>query len=136
MHIRHFSALNQCLRLQVFCLFLLIGCFFFPKKIFAAGPWTGDASVSTANGGLGTRNFAFRTVNDQAASTDRSTWELDAGSSLTLYYKTWTTGAVPPAAPTTVRLRVYSDNGSTLIREFLNGTPPADGTTYTFFCNE
>ncbi len=101
----------------------------------AAGPWKGDAFVSQDNAGLGTRNFALRTVNDQNAAQDRGSWELDAGDSLTLYFKTWTTG-VPPDAATNIILRVYSDNGNTQIIQLHNGAPPADGTTFTFYSTD
>ncbi|MDP3770031.1 MAG: hypothetical protein Q8R40_03795 [bacterium] len=99
----------------------------------AGGPWQGDAFVSTGNGLLGIRNFSFRVINEQTPAQDRATWELNAGDSITLYYKTWTLGVLPPSVPTTVRLRVYSDNGGTIVREFVDGAPPADGSSYTFF---
>lgn len=109
--------------------------FVLASPVQAAGPWKGDAFVSRDNAGLGTRNFSLRTVNDQAAPSDRGTWELNAGESITLYYKTWTTG-VPPDAPTNVILRVYSDNGNTQVIQLHNGAPPADGTSFTFYSTD
>ncbi len=103
--------------------------------VSAAGPWKGDAFVSQDNAGLGTRNFALRTVNDQNVGMNRASWELNAGASITLYYKTWTTG-VPPDAPTNVILRVYSDNGTAQIIQLHNGAAPADGTTFTFYSTD
>jgi len=71
---------------------------------------------------------------------DRSTWELNAGASVTLYFYRGTTGTLPPALPDgdggdLVRLRVYHETGTgTLVRELFTGTsPPANGTSYTFY---
>lgn len=103
-----------------------------PQSAFAAGPWKGDAYVSTANAALGNRYFALRTVNDQLTGQNRASWELDAGTNITLFYKTWTTGATPPSAPTNIILRVLSDNGATVVRTLSSGSVPADGASYTF----
>ncbi len=109
--------------------------FIFPQNAFAAGPFKGDAHVQ-ATGALGaTRDFYFRTVNDSSTPTNRASWQLDAGASIDIFYRD-TPGDTPATAPTTVVLEVRSDNGATVVRQFLNGAEPANadtGITYTFF---
>jgi len=93
----------------------------------------GDAVVVETSAGS-TRYFALRTE-DTAGGTgsDRTTWQGDAGSSITLYFKTGTTGALPPGTASVVELLVYYETGTgTLVRTLHNGAPPADGTPYTF----
>lgn len=108
--------------------------FIFPQNAFAAGPFKGDAHVQ-ATGALGaTRDFYFRTVNDSSTPTNRASWQLDAGASIDIFYRD-TPGDTPATAPTTVVLEVRSDNGATVVRQFLNGAEPANadtGITYTF----
>lgn len=96
--------------------------------------YKGDAVVFANN--LGShRYFALRTANVAGETpSDRATWEGDAGSSITLYFKTGTTGATPPGTANTVELLVYYETGTgTLVRTLHSGAPPADGTSYTFY---
>jgi hypothetical protein len=92
----------------------------------------GDASafVTLAIGGT-TRRFSLRTVNSDGAPSDRSTWQVDPGGSVTLYFRTEGTG---PDAPTNVILRVYYETGTgTVVRTLHSGASPSTGTSYTFY---
>lgn len=99
------------------------------------GPFRGDAYCQTDTGGVAsTRQIALRTQNDQAAPADRASWKLDAGASITLFFKHWTSGLAPPGAPTRVVLAAYYETGTaTLIRTLHDGAPPTDGASFTLF---
>lgn len=98
--------------------------------------YKGDASLVVQDLlGTSQRLFRLRTVNDDSAAADRTSWELNNGGTITLYYRESTSGVAPPAAPDTIRLRVFiedSDSGGALVRELHNGPPPANGTAFTF----
>lgn len=97
--------------------------------------YKGDAYVE-APGTLSTRNLAIRTVNDDSAPADRASWELKAGESITLYYREFTTGLLPPATPTTLNIIVYYETGTgTLVRTLANA-PQANGTSFVFWATD
>lgn len=74
---------------------------------------------------------ALRTVNDTSAMTDR-TFEMQAGASITFFYKKLTTSLGNP--PNKVTIQVLRDNVGTVIRTYQTaGAEPADGTSFTFF---
>lgn len=100
----------------------------------------GDTSL-LINDGLGnTRRYSLRTENVDGVPANRSVWEGNAGTSVTLFLRNETAGAAPPGnANVRFILRVYYETGTTtLIRELHNSTtPPANGTSYTFhFTND
>jgi hypothetical protein len=94
----------------------------------------GDCSL-LIDAGLGnTRRYSLRTANVTGAPTDRATWEGDADTSITLFFRNETSGAAPPGnADATFELLVYYETGTgTLVKTLFSGTaPPADGTSYT-----
>lgn len=94
----------------------------------------GDCSL-LIDGGLGnTRRYSLRTENVTGAPANRTTWEGNADTSITLYFRNETTGATPPGdADTAFELLVYYETGTgTLIKTLYSGAaPPADGTSYT-----
>lgn len=95
----------------------------------------GDCSLLIDAGAGNTRRYSLRTANVTGAPTDRATWEGDAGSSVTLFFRNETAGAVPPGnADNVFELLVYYETGTgTLVKTLHSGTtPPADGTSYTF----
>lgn len=109
----------------------------------AGGPTTanvcqGWSQVSTTTGGVAsTRCFSVRTTNSAPAcattTADESTWQVDPGGCITLYYFDTTTGGTPPAAPNKVTLQVVFDNTATAVKIFLaNAAEPANGSSYSF----
>jgi hypothetical protein len=94
----------------------------------------GNASVTQVQVGSG-RTFALRTdAVDSTVAGDLSGYTLSAGESITLTYRTGTNGASAPSAANTIILRVYYETGTgTLVKELYNSTPPANGTTFTFY---
>lgn len=114
----------------------------------ASGNWCqGYAWVGTQTGGTASeRCFSLRATNAAPTCTlsglsvvNDATWENNAGLCIDLYYFDTTTGAVPPAAPNKVTVKVMFDTSTTnTIRTFqLNGAEPASGTKFTFcFTND
>jgi hypothetical protein len=92
----------------------------------------GDAFVRLDGTGGAWRKWAFKIHNSQSDPSDRTGWEINAGACVNVYFRLWTSGALPPGAAETIILRVYYDNTGTQVREFHNGAVPADQTTYSF----
>lgn len=99
--------------------------------------YTGNAVV-IQDIGTGTRQFALRAdVGDGTWPKTDLDFELNAGNSIDLYYRTRTTGSLGPAVANTIILSVYYETGTgTLVRELHNGPPPGDGTIFTFWATE
>lgn len=96
----------------------------------------GQAYVDTTTGGVSSSRCFFwdtdATLGNHACSStqDRATWEMNAGSCVTLYYYDVTTGAVPPSVPNKVTLQIRFDNSATIVRTVLSaGAEPANGAT-------
>ncbi|MEK7575142.1 MAG: hypothetical protein AAB511_02845, partial [Patescibacteria group bacterium] len=107
-----------------------------------AAVFKGDAFVRFTGTGGATVDFALRTENVDGTGANRTTWELDAGSSVTLYFQTAdSNGAIlVPNIPDgdgtdSCALRVYYETGATnLVRTLYSGpTCPTDGQSYTFY---
>ena len=101
-----------------------------------AAVFKGDAFVRFTGTGGATVDFALRTENVDGTGANRTTWELDAGSSVTLYFQTAdSNGAIlVPNIPDgdgtdSCALRVYYETGATnLVRTLYSGpTCPTDG---------
>jgi hypothetical protein len=101
----------------------------------------GYAWVGTQTGGTSAeRCFALRTTNTAPTCTttgltpvNESTWEMDAGQCITLYYFDTSVGVVPPAAPNKVTISVKFDSASTTIKTFQSlAAEPANGSSYSF----
>lgn len=129
---------TRILFLAILCLFLIIPASEAQVSCATTGTCLGNAFVEICNqtlgctGAGGTRVFCL-TTRASCALTDGTSWEMDAGSSITVTYRTSTTGLTPPGAPTTVVLDVLFDNSGTVIRTLSTGSPPAAGTSYTFY---
>jgi hypothetical protein len=96
----------------------------------------GDASIEIDNSGLGSRRYSLRTVNSNGAPSNRATWEGNAGTSVTLFFRNETAGVSPPSdADNLFELKVFYETGTgTLVRTLYTGAaPPANGTSYTFY---
>jgi hypothetical protein len=111
-----------------------------PRAAALTSVHLGDAVAKVDNPtATGTRFFALRTANDAAPQQDRA-WDLAPGASLTLYYRTWTTGISPPNPPDGLQaedrciLTVRWGTATTILRQLHSAlTCPPDGTTYTFY---
>lgn len=93
----------------------------------------GNAEVGTNTGGIGGafRYWALRTQDITGiGQSDLTPWEGDAGTQITLVFRTGTSGITPPSQAQTVILRAYKKDG-TLLKEFHNGAPPANSTQFT-----
>lgn len=90
---------------------------------------------STGCGGLGgTRDFCLTTRAD-CSIEDGSTWELDPGASIQVFYRTQTSG-VPPETPNNVVLDVMFDDTSSLVTRLHLGAEPANGASFDFFATD
>lgn len=105
----------------------------------ASGNWCqGWAQVSTTTGGVSsTRCFSLRVTNTAptcaTTTSNEATWEMDAGSCITLRYFDTTTGAVPPSVPNKVTIQERFDSTGTIINTHLSaGAEPANGSTFSF----
>ncbi|HUR61948.1 MAG TPA: hypothetical protein VM286_06245 [Candidatus Thermoplasmatota archaeon] len=105
-----------------------------------ANVYAGDAhAIGTS--GAGSREYAIRTANDAAAPTHR-TWEVAPGASITLYFRSWTTGVSPPLLCCTggdandlCLIETLFDASATVQRTLKNsGSCDPDGTSYTLYC--
>ena len=97
--------------------------------------WRGAARVETETGGLlgATRWWALASLNT-SPSGDVNTWEFTAGTTVSFYFRTGTTGITPPNAADSVRLELR-DSAGTVLATLHNGAPPADGTSFTYTLN-
>lgn len=103
------------------------------------GNWCmGWAQVSTTTGGVSsTRCFSLRTTNTAPAcpttTADETTWQVDAGGCLDLYWFDTTQGVSPPAAPNKVTIQIRRDNSANIHATLLNaGAEPANGQSFQF----
>lgn len=93
----------------------------------------GNAELATQQGGLGGafRFWALRTQDiGGIGNSDLTPHTQAAGTQITVYFRTGTSGATPPSQADTVILQARLSDG-TVLKEFHNGAPPADGTSYT-----
>ena len=107
--------------------------FIFPQSAFAAGPWKGFA-LTTVTSGISTVTARASTDNsalpDSTTAGDKtSTWQLDAGSSKTVYYG-WTESSTG-AAPTTIFLDIYYENDTATVITACSQATPTVNTWYT-----
>ncbi|MDD5501929.1 MAG: hypothetical protein PHH26_00505 [Candidatus Thermoplasmatota archaeon] len=133
----HKKTIATCLAVG----FLLAGmCLFVVAETptasaFSATKYKGVSEIKIgAAAGSGTRTVAVSTTSGYSTNppTDRTTWEPDAGGSVTLYYATATGGLSPPSAPTAVYVYLEYDSGTTIIRKLQDGTAPT-ATVGTFY---
>lgn len=102
----------------------------------------GESMTATTTGGVASGRCFFFTTSSTApacstagigTTTNRAAWALTPGSCVTLYYHDVTNGAVPPAAPNKVTLRVDVDTSVTVTKTYqASAAEPASGTSYTF----
>lgn len=100
----------------------------------------GQAYVDTSTGGVAGAIRCFfldtdATLGNHVCSStqDRTVWQMNSGSCVSLYYFDVVQGAVPPAVPNKVTLSVKFDTAATTIITFLSaGAEPANAATYTF----
>lgn len=93
--------------------------------------YTGDCRTGIRDALSAERVDALRTANATTAMQDRA-YELDAGSSITFFYKWLSDAGFGP--PNKVTIQVRRDNDNTVIRTYqTDGARPADGTSFTFF---
>lgn len=91
--------------------------------------YTGSARARASGLAGATRSFFLKTANDTVPGAE-ALWEGTAGTAITLYFTTATTGLTPPDAPDIVTLEVRRSDGS-ILRTLHNGPPPTNGTSYT-----
>lgn len=101
--------------------------------------WKGFAKITLADStGLGFRHWVLSTAAGDTFSTagsNKAIWELAAGASVTIYFRTGTSGTgIAPDAATDLNLSIYYETGfGTLVRRFHTGAAPADGTAFTIY---
>lgn len=102
------------------------------------GQFRGDSYVAV-DSGTGTRHFAWRVVNDQnvgALDRNDALWKVDADQDWTLYWQMWTTGILPPGAPSSVVLQVCPIGEVSPFDDCFThsagGAAPANGDQATF----